>query len=389
MKSLLAEIVDGRLTLPVEAVSLLPVGVPLRVITDSERGTVYVFAEDPSALSPGTEELMDALAELSEGLSLEAYSAPVADEPTHPSKTAPRTWIADLVGTATFERLANGLAGSELQSLLLEVMHARAAARSASDLVAQYRRDPFCAPAAVDLRAMMAVDGHLLAAAERFEAIDISPVAPLGTCSVVGLTDQHRVLSALRASEVVSDPTNVLALECARRLQASPKTEVHLATSHRVLRAQPVPKLPGYAQHFRLFALASAGVERQDHAFTVDALALHARTLLAAFDRLEQGGYALGRRRVEVLSSEERRRLGDRLAALLGAEHRPLEHAYYSGGLRYRIWVGVPGGDELPLADGGSFDWLRQLASNQRAVFVGSGLGSQLIALRCGPGRAA
>ncbi|WP_374562978.1 hypothetical protein [Ideonella sp.] len=307
-----------------------------------------------------------------------------------------RAWIVDAVGAPTFDRLVEGLTGSELQSLLLEVMHARASARTAKDLAAQYRRDPFCAPAPVDQRAMLAIDSHLLAAAERFEAIEVSPVAPLGTCSVVGLTDQNRVLSALRASEVVSDPTNVLALECAQQLQASPKTEVHLATSHRVVRAQPVPKQPGYAQHFRLFALASAGVERKDHAFTIDTLALHVRTLLAAFTRLEQAGYALGQRRVEILSSTERRPLGDHLARLLDAEHRPLEHPYYSGGLRYRIWVSgiwvsVPGceDEELPLADGGTFDWLQQLAANRRAVFVGSGLGSQLIALRCGPKRTA
>ena len=80
MKSLLAEIVDGHLVLPADAIAMLPAGVPLRVITDSERGTVCVFAKDPSALSPQTEELMGALAGLSEGLSPEEYSAPVTEE---------------------------------------------------------------------------------------------------------------------------------------------------------------------------------------------------------------------------------------------------------------------------------------------------------------------
>lgn len=80
MKSLLAEIVDGRLVLPPEAMAMLPSGTPLRVITDSERGTVCIFAKDPMAVSPQTEELMDALAELSEGLTPEEYSAPVSEE---------------------------------------------------------------------------------------------------------------------------------------------------------------------------------------------------------------------------------------------------------------------------------------------------------------------
>lgn len=261
-------------------------------------------------------------------------------------------------------------------------MHARAAARCASDLVDQYGRDRFCAPSAIDLRAMLAIDAQLLAAAERFEAVELSPVAPLGACSVVGPSHQNRVLSALRSTEVVSDPTNVLALECSLRMLASSGIDVHLATSHRVLRAQPVPRQPGYAQHFRLFALGSGGIERKDHAFTVEAVVLHVRTMLAGLSRLEQLGYSLQRPRVEVLVSAERRQLGSRIADILCADVQPLEHPYYSGGLRYRIWVPAPDGGELPLADGGVFDWLGQLSSNRRAVFIGSGLGSQLIALR-------
>lgn len=80
MKSLLAEIVDGRLVLPEEALALLPVGAALRVITDSERGTVCIYAKSPKSVSPQTEELMDALAALSEGLTWEECSAPVSEE---------------------------------------------------------------------------------------------------------------------------------------------------------------------------------------------------------------------------------------------------------------------------------------------------------------------
>jgi hypothetical protein len=87
---------------------------------------------------------------------------------------------------------------------------------------------------------------------------------------------------------------------------------------------------------------------------------------------------------VEILATPARQPLGERLAASLDAELGALDHPYYSGGLRYRIWVTAADGTEAPLADGGAFDWLRQLASNRRAVFVASGLGSQLIALRFG-----
>ena len=126
-------------------------------------------------------------------------------------------------------------------------------------------------------------------------------------------------------------------------------------------------------------------MERQDHAFTFDAVALHVDTLLAGLDRLAQRGWAVGRHRVEILATPQRRALGERLAAQFDARLGELDHPYYSGGLRYRIWVCGPDGTDLPLGDGGTFDWLHALAANRRAVFVGSGLGTQLIALRFAP----
>jgi hypothetical protein len=295
-----------------------------------------------------------------------------------------RGWIVEHVGTESFERLASGLAGSELQSVLLEVMQRRAEARSPQDVLAQFARDPFCAPSPVDQRVSNEIDAHLLAMASAFEAMELSPVAPLGACSSVALTDQNRVLSALRSSEIVSDPTNVLVLECAARLRARPGTTTHLTTSQRVIRAQFLPKIPGYTQHFRIFVLASGGVETQAHGFTVDAMLLHVRTMLAALDRLEQNGYAFGKRRIDILSTPARKALGERIVEALGslAVHKPLEHAYYSAGLRYQIWVTDADGAELPLVDGGSFDWLSKITSNRRAVYVASGAGAQLMALR-------
>jgi hypothetical protein len=295
-----------------------------------------------------------------------------------------RQWIFEGLGQEAFERLAVELPGTELQSLLLEVMQRRAAARTPADVLAQYQRDPFCRPAAVDQRVSVALDGHLLAAAEGFEAIELSPVAPLAACSSVAPTAQNRVLSALRATELVADPTNVLALECALRLRGG-AGPVHLATSQRVIRAQPVPRLPGYASHFRIFVLASGGIESRDHAFTAEVFARHIRTMLGALDRIERHGYAFGARRVDVLATEARAALGDRIAAALGGvavNRRPLDHPYYSGGLRYQLWVTAPDGGEVALVDGGAFDWLARLAANRRAVYIATGIGAQLIALR-------
>jgi hypothetical protein len=297
-----------------------------------------------------------------------------------------RQWIVDaLGGSDAFEQLASGLTPTELWSVLLEVMRERAQARSPRQVLEQYRRDAFVQPAPVDQRTLHAIDGELLASAAGFEAIELSPVAPLGTCSTVAKSDQHRVLSALRGTEVVSDPTNVMALECAARLSRAPRVPVKLATCQRVVRAQTQPKKPGRTQHFRIFTLATGGHELADHGLTVSALVEHVRTMLAALDRLERAGYAFGRRRLDILTTPERGAVGDRIQHALDGEvataGKPLEHPYYSGGVRYMLWATAADGSEVPLADGGSFDWLAQLTANRRHVFIASGIGGQLVAL--------
>ncbi len=288
-------------------------------------------------------------------------------------------WIVDLVGAELFEKLAAELSGSELQSLLLEVLRRRAAARDLPEVLAQFHRDKFVRPSPIELRASLAVDRHLLDAAAKFEALELSPVAPLGTCSTMAPTDQHRVLGALRGTEVVSDPTNVLALECAARLRASPEDEIHLTTTQRVIRAQPVPDKPGFAQHFRIWVLASAARERKDHAFAVAALTEHIETMLRALDSLEADGHDFGVRRIDLLAREDRAAIADRVASAVGAQRKVLDHAYYSGGVRYMLWVTNKEGHEVPLGDGGLFDWVARLTHNQRNVYVASGLGAQLV----------
>jgi hypothetical protein len=297
-----------------------------------------------------------------------------------------KKWSVGDATPETVQLLSEEMSGSALSSLLLHVMRDRAGRRNLSEVLAQYQRDPFTGPSPVDQRTLVEVDSVLLGAASGYEALELSPVTPLGTSSAMALSDQHRVLSALRNSEVVSDPTNVLALECARRLRGAPQVAVHLTTSQRVIRAQPAPKQPGFSQHFRIFVLASGGVETREHAFTVDTLVTQVRTLLLALDRLEAAGYSFGARRVDLLATDARARLAERAASELKdrvvVARRLLDHAYYSGGLRFMLWVTALDGEEVPLADGGSFDWLARLLSNRRAVFVASGLGAQLVPIR-------
>jgi hypothetical protein len=295
-----------------------------------------------------------------------------------------RPWVKAGLPPGAYDALADGLPPSRLWSLLLDALEARAARRRPADLVEQWSRDRFVQPALVDQRSLVEVDRHLLAAAAPFESIELSPVAPLGVCAIMGRTSQNKVLSALRGTEVVSDPTNVMALECARRLRRDPAAIVRLATSHRCVRAQEIPKRRGLAANFRIFCLVSAGLERPNHAFVVDAVAEHLQVMIGGLNQLEQHGFVFPERRVTVLATEKRAALGDRIVDMLGPQEvcrARLDHPYYAGGLRFQLSARSSDGIEIPLIDGGAFDWVAKLTSNQRAAFVASGLGSQLVPL--------
>jgi hypothetical protein len=292
-----------------------------------------------------------------------------------------RSWASEGLSAEMREALASGLPASKLWSVLLGVLEARARSRTAASLGEQWRKDRFVPPCYVDQRSLHEVDGHLLAAATAFEAVELSPLAPLGVCSSVALASQNKIVSTARGTEVVSDPTNVLALECARRLKEDSGLHVRLASSHRCVRAQVVPNRPGFAAHFRMFCLVSAGHERENREFLSGALAEHINTHLAALDRLGRHGYLTKHCSVRLLATKRNTQLAERVATAVNADvhHHVLDHPYYDG-IRFMIDVPVGQGSEIPLIDGGAFDWLRKLCSNNKLSLVASGMGSQLIA---------
>jgi hypothetical protein len=174
------------------------------------------------------------------------------------------------------QALADGLSPGELQSVLMDVSQRRAADVTPGRLTERWAADRFVRPAGCDPRRVSRIEARLweLLPAE-FDGIDLSPVTPLGTSSALGPVSQHKVISTTRGTEVVSDPTNVLALEAARRRRASGDEAVHLAACHRVLRGQPFGE--GMFQHFRLFALVSSTRDRGSGSTEAGLLTAHLR----------------------------------------------------------------------------------------------------------------
>ena len=195
-----------------------------------------------------------------------------------------------------FPVLAEELPGSDLQSLLLEVYRKRVRTVREAGLLANAQRSTLTVPSSVDARLLNAFDQAAFAAADRFDAVDLSPVCPVGTQHVLGGVDQNNVLTTTRNAEVLGDCTPSMALECARRRRAQTRDDlllpVRLCSSHRVVRLQPFD-FPGFTPHFRLFGLVSAGRDRGSNAFEILHLTEHLRVYLELFRILNRQGFSL------------------------------------------------------------------------------------------------
>src|SRR3712207_5616055 len=106
-------------------------------------------------------------------------------------------------GTGLLDLLAEQLAPTDLQSLLLEVYRRRAAQQTPAGLLASYERSRFVRPSTVDPLSILEVDRLAFSlAAPLFEPLELAPVCPLGANSVVASVDQNKAIATIRNSEV-------------------------------------------------------------------------------------------------------------------------------------------------------------------------------------------
>ena len=285
---------------------------------------------------------------------------------------------ADPGARTASELLATDLPGADLRSLLLHVAERRAA-RPPASVLAQFTNDRFCAPAPIDgLTIARAHAASLGAVADEFDPIQLAPLAPLATSAAMSAVPQNNVVTTMRLSDVVSDPTNVLALEAALR-RRSERDTVRLAAAHRVVRAQRFDGPRSFA-HFSLLGLVSAGRDRGDRAFEIDELVRHLGALARAIRSVRPDAD------IVVSVSDHSGRLAEAEAVIdrLDVEsrfdpERSHGRGYYEH-LCCKIGLRIDG-DIVEVGDGGSTDWTQHLSSNRKERLVISGLGLDRIVM--------
>jgi hypothetical protein len=338
-----------------------------------------------------------------------------------------------------FEALADDLAASDLQSLLLEVYRERAAGAGAAEITARNAR-PLFAPSKVDARWLNRFDRIAFGAAEGIEAVELSPVCAFGTEAVLGGVDQNNLLTTIRNAEVLGDSTAALALECARRRRAhsarTAEAAVRLCSSQRVVRMQPF-RFPGQTPHFRLFCLVSAGRDTGSNAFELQHLSEQLRFYLRLFRDLNADGFRIaaplvevsdlsitedllaesGVTRAEIRASIRAHNVGGsqrflaergvklpakmdhpRLARVREAVFAPLHADYPEAEFRFkldrleglgyyprfcfRISPLAPDGARYAVADGGFTDWTARLLEDKKERLLASAIGVEYVCRR-------
>jgi len=291
------------------------------------------------------------------------------------------------------EILSDRLAPTDLQSLLLEVFARRAKKRDPKALLDDHVSNRYTRPSASDPARLLEWDRVAFSTLPRlFQAVELSPVCPLGTGSVLSPISQDWTVSTIRNTETVADSTNVLAIECAvlRREQKNFSTghaaSVHLASSHRLLRGQKINVRPGVLQHFRLFSLCSSGRDPGNLQFETETVRLHIGFFLKAFKKFLGSKIPL-RVTISDFSSEAprlavRSEVVDKLQTSdngmrIGFDQERKQGRGYYGELCFKIFATSSTGREQELADGGDVDWTQKLLNNAKERLVISGCGSE------------
>lgn len=295
------------------------------------------------------------------------------------------------------EILARRIKPSDLQSLLLEVYRERVKHRSLNAVFSDSASNSFTRPSGCDPAQLLDWDrvafSHLPVG---FRAIELSPVSPLGSVSRLAFISQDWVLTTIRNMEVVADPTNALALECASQrrelIRSNPAdaATVRLACSQRVVRTQRFHS-PDARQHFRLFSLCSAGRCTGNLGFEVTAMTEHMGFYLKSLRDFLGSEIPLRATVIDLLPEVHDNTVSKTVIEKLQKEFdgvrislekpKANEQGYY-GHFRFHVYASPRRGDELELVDGGDTDWTQKLLNNAKERLVTSGIGSERLCER-------
>ena len=287
----------------------------------------------------------------------------------------------------------NALSPSELQTLLMEVFASRSSRVSPPQLLKEYQGNRFVKPAEIDALAYLQMELQTLTLAREMgiEPAILSPAGQLYSCSAMAPVSHNKVLSATRGTELLSAPTNMLALYIADRLQKKAASHaaqpIHACAACRVARGQTFSG-PLSFSHFGLYCMVSAGQDTGSYHLEQSLLAAHLQyysrlfeeTLKTPFTLIlkKRGGYKDG----EGFFTRAALHLQKTLPGLpVTLETEDSDNAYYRG-LNFKM-TALIGGRVVEVGDGGFVNWTQKLLGSKKERMLISAIGlDRLISLQ-------
>ncbi|NLB91278.1 MAG: hypothetical protein GX786_08700 [Clostridiales bacterium] len=282
------------------------------------------------------------------------------------------------------ERLLR-LPPADVNTLLLAVFEKRGEITEPKDVVKKYQNNRFVLPRESPPLKYFETVQRLLALAQKanIQGKLLSPAAPLGSCSAFGCVSQNNVVAALRGTEMLSDPTNMLAIMMAAELKEKKKDNqlpLHYCSAAQVVRAQKFPEKPGVYNHFGLFGMVSSGTDRGSYRCEKEMLSKQIQYYQNVFSKeygqqlfltvSKRGGYTDGKGFWEYLVAFIKEEFP---LIPLTLDTSQQENAYYQG-LNFKMYT-KSAGRYIEVGDGGFVDWISQMTGNKKQRCLISALG--------------
>jgi hypothetical protein len=287
--------------------------------------------------------------------------------------------------------LTEQLTGTELNSLLLEVLKKRVKNTQPAELLKLYDQNRFVKPSDIPVLEIKKIEVAVLELLQKFnfEPIELAPVSILGSCSVVATADQNKILSALRGTEVMADATNAIALHVSSMKKnnlVKPDMIQNFCTVQRHLRSQALPPIKGFTAHFKIACLVTTGRDTGNFTFEKESLASH----MAAMTSLYMDYY-----KVDDISFRFLCRAGydnsvlfaERVRDYVVQKHpkckieiieNPEKEIDYYKGIQYKVDIKLKH-HTWEIGDGGFVDWTQKLLQNKKERMLSTGIGFDLM----------
>ncbi|MCL2883858.1 MAG: hypothetical protein FWF49_00035 [Oscillospiraceae bacterium] len=291
--------------------------------------------------------------------------------------------LTELGDDTLLQKLA-ALPQSDLNSLWLEINRNQSKKLTPPALLKNYAGNRFAVPSEISPLQYCQLETELFSLAQRhtIEGILLSPAAPFGSCSAFGCVDQNNVVSAVRGTEMVADPTNMLAIVIADRLKnrkIENKTPVHYCAAARAVRAQTFVGKRSFP-HFGLFCIVSSGKDAGSYicekSLLIKQLSYYKDLF---FEKYNAELHVVLRKRSGYTDSDG---FFEKMAELLQTElpdasfSFDLDHAdnpYYKG-LNFKLYM-YRDEEKIEIGDGGFVDWIQQMTGNKKERCLISGIG--------------